>query len=54
MHIDVKPLPRGSGFEFQEKVVGGAVPRQYIPAVEAGVRDFLTSGPLGFPWSMSR
>jgi len=49
VHIDVKPLPRGTGFEFQEKVVGGAVPRQYIPAVEAGVRDFLTSGPLGFP-----
>ena len=49
VHIDVKPLPRGTGFEFQEKVVGGAVPRQYIPAVEAGVRDYLTSGPLGFP-----
>ena len=49
VHIEVKPLPRGSGFEFQNTVVGGAVPRQYIPAVEAGVRDYLTSGPLGFP-----
>ena len=49
VHIEVKPLPRGSGFEFQNTVVGGAVPRQYIPAVEAGVRDFLASGPLGFP-----
>ena len=49
VHIEVKPLPRGSGFEFQDKVVGGAVPRQYIPAVEAGVRDYLNSGPLGFP-----
>ena len=49
VHIEVKPLPRGTGFEFQDKVVGGAVPRQYIPAVEAGVRDYLTSGPLGFP-----
>ncbi len=49
VHIEVKPLPRGTGFEFQQKVVGGAVPRQYIPAVEAGVRDYLSSGPLGFP-----
>ena len=49
VHIEVKPLPRGTGFEFQQKVVGGSVPRQYIPAVEAGVRDYLSSGPLGFP-----
>ena len=49
VHIEVKPLPRGTGFEFQNTVVGGSVPRQYIPAVEAGVRDFLSSGPLGFP-----
>ena len=49
VHIEVKPLPRGSGFEFQDKVVGGAVPRQYIPAVQAGVRDYLSNGPLGFP-----
>src|SRR5215472_11789722 len=47
--LDIKPMPRGSGFEFQEKVVGGAVPRNYIGAVEEGVVDGLTRGPLGFP-----
>jgi len=47
--IEVRPLPRGSGFVFQSKVVGGAVPRQWIPAVETGVRDGLAKGPLGFP-----
>ncbi len=47
--IEVRPLPRGSGFQFQSKIVGGAVPRQWIPAVEAGVRDGLQKGPLGFP-----
>ncbi len=49
VQIEIKPLPRGSGFEFKEKVVGGSVPRQYIPAVEHGVRDYLVEGPLGFP-----
>ncbi|PZQ63699.1 MAG: elongation factor G [Phenylobacterium zucineum] len=47
--VEVKPLPRGSGFVFNAKVVGGAVPRQWIPAVEAGVRDGLLKGPKGFP-----
>lgn len=47
--IEVKPLPRGSGFVFQSKVVGGAVPKQWIPAVEDGARDGLAKGPLGFP-----
>ncbi len=47
--LDIKPLPRGEGFQFAEKVVGGAVPRNYIPAVEEGVIDGLTRGPLGFP-----
>ncbi|CAN7595533.1 elongation factor G [Phenylobacterium sp. LjRoot225] len=47
--IEVKPLPRGSGFVFQQKVVGGAVPKHWIPAVEAGVRDGLAKGPLGYP-----
>jgi elongation factor G len=47
--IDIKPLPRGSGFEFENKVFGGSVPRQYIPAVEAGARESLQKGPLGFP-----
>src|SRR6516164_5840638 len=47
--LEIRPLPRGGGFEFHEKVVGGAVPRNYIPAVEEGVVDGLTRGPLGFP-----
>ncbi len=49
VHIEIKPLPRGSGFEFIDKIVGGAIPRQYIPAVEAGVKEYLVKGPLGFP-----
>jgi len=49
VHVDIKPLPRGSGFEFQDTIVGGRVPRQYIPAVEAGVKEYMSSGPLGFP-----
>lgn len=49
VHLDIKPLPRGSGFSFESRIVGGAVPKQYIPAVEAGVKDFLSTGPLGFP-----
>src|SRR5438094_691477 len=47
--IDVKALPRGSGFTFNDKVVGGAIPRNYIPAVEEGVIEALVHGPLGFP-----
>jgi len=47
--LDIKPLPRGEGFKFAEKVVGGAVPRNYIGAVEEGVVDGLARGPLGFP-----
>lgn len=47
--LDIKPLPRGSGFQFTETITGGVVPRQYIPSVETGVRDYLRSGPLGFP-----
>ncbi len=46
--LDIKPLPRGSGFAFNEKIVGGAVPRNYIPSVEEGVVDALKHGPLGF------
>ncbi|MGP0094156.1 MAG: elongation factor G [Xanthobacteraceae bacterium] len=47
--LDVKPLPRGSGFNFDEKITGGVVPRNYIPSVEEGVIDALKEGPLGFP-----
>ncbi len=48
VHLDIKPLPRGSGFNFEQKISGGVVPRQYIPAVEHGVKDYLSRGPLGF------
>ncbi len=47
--IEVKPLPRGSGFQFSESITGGAVPRQWIPAVEEGVVEAMQTGPLGFP-----
>lgn len=47
--VEIKPLPRGSGFTFEDKIVGGAIPRNFIPAVEEGIRDYLHKGPLGFP-----
>jgi elongation factor G len=48
--LEVKPLPRGEGFAFIDKITGGVVPRNYIPAVETGVREALQQGPLGgFP-----
>jgi elongation factor G len=49
VQLDIKPLPRGTGFEFTDTITGGVVPKNYIPSVEEGVRDFLKSGPLGFP-----
>lgn len=49
VRIAISPRPRGQGFEFTNRVVGGAVPRQYIPSVETGVRRYLDEGPLGFP-----
>jgi elongation factor G len=47
--IDIRPLARGEGFAFENRIVGGSVPKQYIPAVEAGARESLKKGALGFP-----
>ncbi|MBE9033088.1 elongation factor G [filamentous cyanobacterium LEGE 11480] len=47
--LDIQPRERGAGFQFTQKIVGGVVPKQYIPGVEAGVRDYLARGPMGFP-----
>jgi elongation factor G len=47
--LEIKPMPRGSGFTFDEQITGGVVPRNYIPSVEEGVTDALKHGPLGFP-----
>ncbi|MEX2034528.1 MAG: elongation factor G [Xanthobacteraceae bacterium] len=46
--LDIKPLPRSSGFKFEDKITGGVVPRNYIPSVEEGVINALKHGPLGF------
>jgi elongation factor G len=46
--VEVAPRPRGEGFAFTERVHGGAVPRQYFSSVEAGAKDALAHGPLGF------
>ena len=52
--VDIKPQPRGAGFEFSDKITGGVVPKNYIPSVEIGVRDYLTPARSAFRWSMSR
>jgi elongation factor G len=46
--IEIRPLSRGEGFQFEEKIHGGSVPKQWIPAVEEGVREAMHKGPLGF------
>jgi elongation factor G len=46
--VEIRPLTRGEGFVFTDTITGGVVPKQYIPAVEAGVREWMTHGPLGF------
>jgi elongation factor G len=48
VHIEIKPRGRGEGFVFSDRITGGVVPKQYIPAVELGVREYLSRGPLGF------
>jgi elongation factor G len=47
--IELRPLERGEGFRFEDRISGGVVPKQWFPAVEAGVRDAMARGPLGFP-----
>ena len=49
VQVEIKPQPRGQGFEFVDKIVGGAIPKNYIPSVETGIKEYLTRGPLGFP-----
>ena len=50
VHLEIEPLAHGEGFEFVSKVVGGAVPGQFIPAVEKGVRQIMSEGAIGgFP-----
>ncbi|MGB2923833.1 MAG: elongation factor G [Limnothrix sp.] len=49
VHLEIKPLSRGEGFQFHEKIVGGVVPRRYISGVRIGVQEYLEQGPLGFP-----
>jgi elongation factor G len=46
--IEIRPLERGEGFVFEDRITGGVIPKQYIPAVEAGIRDAMERGPLGF------
>jgi elongation factor G len=48
--LRVEPLERGAGFEFKDEIVGGSIPRQFIPAVEKGIADTIVNGgALGFP-----
>jgi elongation factor G len=49
VHIEIRPLPRGAGFVFEDQIKGGVVPRNFIPSVEKGVVEYLKRGPLGFP-----
>jgi elongation factor G len=44
--LKIEPLPRGKGFEFVDEIVGGAIPRNYIPAVEKGIREAMAEGHL--------
>lgn len=46
--LDIKPQPRGAGYAYEEKIVGGVIPRQYFSSVDNGVQDYMKQGPLGF------
>ena len=48
--LEIEPLPRGRGFEFVEKIVGGAIPKNYIPAIEKGIKETMITGVMaGYP-----
>lgn len=47
--VEIVPQPRGQGYHFTNRVVGGAIPKNYIPAVDEGIQESLQRGPLGFP-----
>ena len=48
--LEIEPLPRGRGFEFAEKIVGGAIPKNYIPAIEKGIKETMVTGVMaGYP-----
>ena len=47
--LDIAPNPRGAGFAFYDRIKGGVVPKNWIPSVEKGVREYMKAGPLGFP-----
>ena len=47
--VEIRPGERGTGFAFSQKITGGAVPKQWIPAVEQGLKEAMDRGPLGFP-----
>jgi elongation factor G len=50
VYLRIEPLPRGAGFEFKDAVKGGTIPNQFIPAVQKGIEQVLTTGPIaGFP-----
>ncbi len=49
VHLEIKPLERGKGFEFFDQITGGAIPKNYIPAVQAGVEEALEKGIFGYP-----
>ena len=49
VHLNIGPRRRGEGFQFNDAIHGGVVPRQYIPAVQHGIEEAMNKGPLGFP-----